>query len=160
VDEVAGFLEGQGIRDFMVEIGGEVRTRGRKPDGSAWRIGIERPIATARQIECVIELGDRSLATSGDYRNFFEVRGRRYSHEIDPRTGRPVEHELVSVSVLAADCMTADAWATALLVLGPEAALRTARQHGLDVLCMIRSRSGVLQQTTPGFAARIRAAER
>ena len=160
VDEVARLLEQRGVHNHMVEIGGEVRTRGRKPGGSLWRIGIERPVAAAREIECVVELDDRALATSGDYRNFFEQQGRRYSHEIDPRTGRPVEHELVSVSVLADDCLTADAWATALMVLGPEAALPTARRHGLDVLCMIRTRKGLLEQTTPGFAARIRLVER
>ena len=138
----------------MVEIGGEVRTGGRKPDGGLWRIGIERPVAGGREIACVVELDGRSLATSGDYRNFFELQGRRYSHEIDPRTGRPVEHGLVSVSVLADDCMTADAWATALMVLGPESALPTAERHALDVLCMIRTRDGLVELTTPGFAAR------
>jgi thiamine biosynthesis lipoprotein len=160
VDEIARLLEQCGVRGYMVEIGGEVSTGGRKPDGSSWRIGIERPVATAREIQCVVELDDRSLATSGDYRNFFELQGRRYSHEIDPRTGRPVKQGLVSVSVLADDCMTADAWATALMVLGPETALPTARQHGLDVLCMIRTPDGVLEQTTPGFAARVRPIER
>jgi thiamine biosynthesis lipoprotein len=153
VDEVARLLEQQAIRSYMVEIGGEVRTRGRKPDGGRWRIGIERPVAETREIQCVVELEDCGLATSGDYRNFFEQQGRRYSHEIDPGTGRPVEHGLVSVSVLAGDCMTADAWATALLVLGPDAALPTARQHALDVLCMIRTPEGLLEQATPGFAA-------
>ncbi len=160
VDEVARIVEQHGIRAYMVEIGGEVRTRGRKPDGGSWRIGIERPVATAREIQWVVELDDRSLATSGDYRNFFEQQGRRYSHEIDPRTGRPVEHGLVSVSVLAGDCVTADAWATALIVLGPEAALPAARQQGLDVLCMVHTREGWLEQTTPGFAARLRPVER
>ena len=156
VDEVARLLEQRGVRGYMVEIGGEVRTRGRKPDGGLWRIGIELPVADSAEIACAVELDGRSLATSGDYRNFFEQQGRRYSHEIDPRTGRPVEHGLVSVSVLADDCMTADAWATALMVLGPESALPTAERYGLDVLCMIRTQDGLLEQTTPGFAARIR----
>ena len=156
VDEVAKLLERHAVRSYLVEIGGEVRTRGRKPDGGGWRIGIERPVAAVREIECVVELDDRALATSGDYRNFFEREGRRYSHEIDPRTGRPVDHALISVSVLADDCLTADAWATALLVLGPDAALPTARQHGLEVLCMVRSGDGWVEQATPGFAARIR----
>ncbi len=159
VDEVAQLLEQHGVRSYMVEIGGEVRTRGRKPDGSSWRIGIERPVTTAREIECVVELDDCSLATSGDYRNFFEHGGRRYSHEIDPRTGRPVEHGLVSVSVLAHDCMAADAWATALIVLGPEAALPAARRQGLEVLCMVRTPEGLREQATPGFAARMRTAQ-
>jgi len=156
VDEVARLLERRGVRGYMVEIGGEVRTGGRKPDGGLWRIGIERPLAGEREIACVVELDGRSLATSGDYRNFFQQQGRRYSHAIDPRTGRPVEHGLVSVSVLADDCMTADAWATALMVLGPESARPMARQHGLDVLCMIRTPEGLFEQMTPGFATRLR----
>lgn len=159
VDEVAKLLERHAVRSYLVEIGGEVRTRGRKPDGGGWRIGIERPVAAVRELECIVELDDRSLATSGDYRNFFERQGRRYSHEIDPRTGRPVEHALISVSVLADDCLTADAWATALLVLGPDAALSAARQRGLEVLCMVRSGDGWMEQATPGFAARIRPLE-
>ena len=156
VDEVAKLLDRHAVRSYLVEIGGEVRTRGRKPDGGSWRIGIERPVAAVRELDCVVELDDRALATSGDYRNFFEREGRRYSHEIDPRTGRPVDHALISVSVLADDCLTADAWATALLVLGPDAALPAARRRGLEVLCMIRSGDGWVEQATPGFAARIR----
>jgi thiamine biosynthesis lipoprotein len=156
VDQIARLLERHAVRSYMVEIGGEVRTRGRKPDGSWWRIGIERPDADIRQIQCVVELDDRALATSGDYRNFFEQDGSRFSHEIDPRTGLAVDHALVSVSVLAADCMTADAWATALLVLGPEAALPTARREGLEALCIFRTPDGFVEQTTPGFAARLR----
>jgi thiamine biosynthesis lipoprotein len=156
VDEVGKLLERHAVRSYLVEIGGEVRTRGRKPDGGGWRIGIERPVAAVRELDCVVELDDRALATSGDYRNFFEREGRRYSHEIDPRTGRPVDHALISVSVLADDCLTADAWATALLILGPDAALPAARQRGLEVLCMVRSGDGWVEQATPGFAARIR----
>ena len=159
VDEVAKLLERHAVRSYLVEIGGEVRTKGRKPDGGLWRIGIERPVAGMRQLDCVVELDDRSLATSGDYRNFVERQGRRYSHEIDPRTGRPVDHALISVSVLADDCLTADAWATALLVLGPDAALPAARRRGVEVLCMIRSGDGWVEHATPGFAARIRSLE-
>jgi thiamine biosynthesis lipoprotein len=159
VDRIAHLLEQHAVASYMVEIGGEVRTRGRKPDGSWWRIGIERPDAAARALQCVVELDDRALATSGDYRNFFEQGGSRFSHEIDPRTGRPLDHALVSTSVLADDCMTADAWATALLVLGPEAALPTARREGLEALCILRTPDGFVEQATPGFAARIRTLE-
>ena len=87
VDAIASLLESRRIDSYMVEIGGEVRTQGRKPDGTRWRIGIERPVLDERAIHCVLELEDRSLATSGDYRNFFQSEGRLYSHEIDPRTG-------------------------------------------------------------------------
>ena len=159
VDEISRLLEQQGVRSYMVEIGGDVRTRGRKPDGSPWLIGIERPAAGVRMLQCVVELEDRALATSGDYRNFFELDGQRYSHGIDPRSGRPLDHALVSVSVLAEDCTTADAWATALLVLGPDAALSTAQREGLEVLFILRTPEGFVEQTTPGFMAHVRTLE-
>jgi thiamine biosynthesis lipoprotein len=155
VDAIAELLDAHAIEAYMVEIGGEVRAKGRKADGTAWRIGIERPVSGERTIQHVVELDDASLATSGDYRNFFEWEGRRYSHTIDPRTGRPVEHALASVSVMAGDCMTADAWATALMVLGADQALQAAQIHGLDVLLISRQAEGFHEQMTPGFAARI-----
>jgi len=138
----------------LVEIGGEVRTKGAKSDGQPWRIGIERPVSTVRLIQRVVELHDDALATSGDYRNFFNWQGRRFSHEIDPRTGRPVDHPLASVSVIAEDCMTADALATALIVLGPERARQFAEKHGIDVLLIIRERETFKEIATPGFASR------
>jgi thiamine biosynthesis lipoprotein len=98
-----------------------------------------------------VRLTDRALATSGDYRNFFEVDGIRYSHTIDPRTGRPVEHNLASVSVVTTSCMEADAWATALSVLGPEAAFRHAQQNGLDVLLIMRQNGGFHERMSAGF---------
>jgi thiamine biosynthesis lipoprotein len=153
VDEVAALLDRQGLVAYLVDIGGEMRARGRKPDGTPWRIGIERPVRSVREIHQVIELKDRALATSGDYRNFFEWQGRYYSHEIDPKTGWPVEHALGSVSVLADQCMLADAWATALMVLGPERALQSAERHQLDVLLIVRQGDGFIEQATPGFAA-------
>ncbi len=155
VDSVARMLDERGMIAYMVEIGGEVRTRGRKSDGTAWRIGIERPISSGRMLQRVVELGDDALATSGDYRNYFEWQGRRYSHEIDPRTGRPVEHMLASVSVVAENCMTADALATALIVLGPERAFRFAEKHQIDVLLILRNGDDFEELSTPGFATRM-----
>jgi FAD:protein FMN transferase len=151
VDAVAELLVQRGVPGFMVEVGGEVRTLGRRPDGQPWRIGIEKPVDFQRSVQQVVELTGQSLATSGDYRNFFEKDGRRYSHEIDPRTGYPVQHELASVSVVSDSCMMADAWATALLVAGPEAALQLARQHGLEVLLILRTDDGFAEQMTDGF---------
>jgi thiamine biosynthesis lipoprotein len=156
VDAIAELLDEQGVRAYMVEIGGEVRTKGKKPDGEPWRIGIERPVSTGRLIQRVVELGDDALATSGDYRNYFDWQGRTFSHEIDPRTGRPVDHALASVSVIAENCMTADALATALIVLGPEEALRYAKEHDVDVLLILRRDDAFEEITTPGFASRIR----
>lgn len=151
VDEVAELLIQRGVPGFMVEVGGEVRTLGRRPDGQPWRIGIEKPVDFQRTVQQVVELTSKSLATSGDYRNFFEKDGRRYSHEIDPQTGYPVQHELASVSVISDSCMLADAWATGLMVAGPEAALRLAREHGLEVLLITRKQDGFEEQMTDGF---------
>jgi thiamine biosynthesis lipoprotein len=154
-DAVAELLRRRGLHRFMVEIGGEVRTGGRKIDGSAWRIGIERPLSDTRAIQRVVELEHLALATSGDYRNFFEQDGRRYSHTIDPRSGRPVEHDLASVSVIAETCMFADAMATALVVMGAERAFRYAQENALDVLLIVRESSGFAERATAGFDKRI-----
>jgi len=107
VDLVTAALDREGYSDYMVEVGGEVRTRGRNGAGEAWRIGIERPDARERLVHNAIPLGDLSLATSGDYRNFVVRDGVRVSHTIDPRTGRPISHNLASVSVIHASCMPA-----------------------------------------------------
>ncbi len=154
VDQVAQVCDRHQLADYLVEIGGEVRASGHRPDGSWWRIGIEQPLDGARAIGRVVELDDRSLATSGDYRNFFAAEGQRYSHEIDPRTGRPVTHPLASVSVLAEHCMLADALATALMIMGPDEAYRFAEEHQLDVLLLVRTATGFTEKSTPGFAAR------
>lgn len=138
VDRVAALLDDEGLTDYLVEIGGEIKTRGQSPKGRPWAVGIEEPVDHRRSIRSAIPLENRALATSGDYRNFFIVDGKRYSHTIDPRTGRPVDHTLASVSVLAGSCMQADAWATAINVLGPEAGRRAALKHGLAVMMLIR----------------------
>jgi thiamine biosynthesis lipoprotein len=134
VDQVAELLETAGLTDYLVEIGGELRGRGRNGRGQPWQIAIERPETDKRAIFRVVALRDLAMATSGDYRNFFEVAGRRYSHTIDPTTGRPVGHRLASVTVLAESAMRADAWATALLVLGPEQGMALADEQGLAAL--------------------------
>ncbi len=154
VDEVARVLDGLGIVRYMVEIGGEVRTRGRKRDGASWKIGIEKPVSSSRVLQHIVELENRALATSGDYRNFFEKDGRRYSHTIDPRTGRPVEHNLASVSVISDNCTFADAMATALTVMGPDEAFRYATDNDIDVLLIIRVPDGFEVKTTKGFGGR------
>ncbi len=152
VDEVAKLLDKRGVRDFMVEIGGEVRTSGKNADGEAWRIGIEKPIPGARSLERVVRLSGLSMATSGDYRNFYEVDGKLYSHLIDPRTGRPVAHRLASVSVVGHSCMRADALASGLLVLGPDAGYDLAVQEDLTVLFLIRSEDGEIEERpSPSF---------
>lgn len=142
VDEICRLLEEHGLRQYMVEIGGEVRTAGRKPNGQPWNIAIETPSDEGRRIETIVGLTDQALATSGDYRNFFLHEGRRYSHTIDPQTGRPVEHDLASVSVLHAQCALADAYATALLVLGPDQGYNLAQEQGLAAYFQTRAADG------------------
>jgi thiamine biosynthesis lipoprotein len=123
VDEVAKLLKDSGIEDFLVEIGGEVFASGSRKDGSPWRVGIVMPKIEAskkNKLHSVVSLSKKAMATSGDYRNFFEKDGIRYSHIIDPRTGYPVKSFVVSATVLADDCLMADGLATALVVLSPE----------------------------------------
>jgi thiamine biosynthesis lipoprotein len=138
VDRVATSFAAAGFRNFMVEIGGEVSARGRNGAGRVWQIGIERPDADGRAVHVAVPLSNLSLATSGDYRNFVVRDGVRLSHTIDPRIGRPISHSLASVSVIHASCMTADAIATALEVLGPEDGFDLAERLELPALFLLR----------------------
>jgi len=134
VDLAADALDELGVAHYMLEIGGEVRVRGQSPRGDAWRIAIERPEPGARGgVQAALVLEDTGVATSGDYRNFFEHEGDRYSHLIDPRTGYPVRHDVVSVTVVHGSAMMADAWATALTVMGSAEAMAMAEARGLAV---------------------------
>jgi len=145
VDRVALRVEKLGLRDFMVEIGGEVRVAGRNAEGQAWRIGVERPDGGGRPWAAVA-LTDGAMATSGDYRNYYERDGVRISHTIDPRTGRPITHALASVSVIHPSCMTADALATALNVLGPGEGRELVEREGLAALFLVRTDDGGLDE--------------
>ena len=122
-DWLALFFEKRGIQNYLIDVGGEVLGRGLKPDGRLWSVAIEMPAKNAgddRKIQAIISLKDLAISTSGSYRKYYEENGARYSHTIDPTTGYPVKHNLLSVSVVAADCMTADAYATAFMVMGLE----------------------------------------
>jgi thiamine biosynthesis lipoprotein len=152
VDRVAEALNRAGFEDYMVEVGGEVRTRGRNDKGQAWRIGIERPSVEGRVIQQVLSLSNGAMATSGDYRNYYEVDGIRYSHMIDPRTGRPITHRLASVSVVEERCARADGLATALMILGPDEGYRFAVENELAVLFMVKDdEEGFRELPTPAF---------
>ena len=154
VDLAARALEAHGIGDYMIEVGGEVRSRGVNARGQPWRIGIERPDAVPPRPYLIVPLRDAAMATSGDYRNFFTHAGRRYSHEIDPRTAAPIAHGLASVTVVAGDAMTADALATALIVLGPERGWALAQQQGLAAYFIVRGEDGNLTgRGSDAFAA-------
>jgi len=151
VDQVAGLLERRGLENYMVEVGGEVRAKGENLQGRPWQIGIESPVAGVRSLQRVVGLGDKAMATSGDYRNYFEADGVRYSHMIDPRTGRPIAHRLASVTVLDPSCMRADAWATALTVLGPEEGYALAEKEDLPVLLVVKGDNEFVEKATPEF---------
>lgn len=152
VDRLAEILASRDVKGYMIEIGGEVRADGVNANGKPWRIGIESPTAEQRQIAKVIEL-QGALATSGDYRNFFVEDGKRYSHLIDPRSGLPIDHRLVSVSVLDDHCIRADALATSLMVMGPDEGFEFANAHNIPAMFWVLDGDGEFQaKKTPGFS--------
>lgn len=154
VDALAERLSEAGALHFLVEIGGELRARGRNARGDPWRVAIERPALARGHVQAIVSLSDASVATSGHYRNF-AVRGdARFSHILDPRSARPVRSELVSVSVIAPTAARADALATALLVLGPEAGWALADREGLAVLFLLEAPEGIRERSTARFDAR------
>jgi thiamine biosynthesis lipoprotein len=142
IDHLAELLLARGITNSMVELGGEVRASGKREDGTPWRIAIERPIIDKDEMQAAMPLVNASLATAGGTHKFFEFGGRRYSHIIDPATGRPVEHALASVTVAADICIDADGWDTPLLVLGPERGFECAEKNGIAALFISHSDTG------------------
>ncbi len=142
VDVVANYIESQGIHNYMVEVGGEIRLKGINKESVPWRIAIEKPSVDERSIQEIIEPGDMAIATSGDYRNYFERDGIRYSHIIDPDTGYPISHKVVSVTVLDESCMTADGLATGLMVLGEVKGIEVANQHNIPVFMIVKTDDG------------------
>ena len=149
VDRVTEVLVAKGCTDFMVDVGGEVAVRGANPDGQPWRIGIEAPdTGKLGAVHRVLHLTDMAVATSGDYRNYFEEDGRRYSHTIDPRTGRPVAHALASVTVVHPLAMWADGYATAISVMGPDRGWKFAEAQELPVLMLVHGANGFVERYT------------
>jgi thiamine biosynthesis lipoprotein len=151
-DQAGQYLESLGIHHYMVEIAGEIRTRGKSLRGDEWRVAIEKPQDDAVVMQQGIRLQDKGLATSGDYRNFFTKNGKRYSHTIDPATGYPVAHKLASVSVLADQATLADGYATLLMAMGEEKGKAFADQHGLAAFFIWRTDNGFATYATPSFA--------
>jgi thiamine biosynthesis lipoprotein len=138
VDELARCLDGFGITRYLVGIDGEMRARGVKPDAQPWVVAIEKPCRGAREVMGVMELEDAAIATSGDYRHWVNVRGQSYAHTMNPATAAPLCNPLAAVTVVAASCMLADAWATALMVLGETEGPRLAQERGMDALFVLR----------------------
>jgi thiamine biosynthesis lipoprotein len=153
VDRVAELLDSRAVERYLVEIGGEIRLRGLDSDGERWSIAIETPSDDKRTVGLIVHLTDQAMATSGDYRNFFEYEGRRYSHTMDPRSGRPVSHDLASVTVIDESAALADALATALLVLGPDEGFDLAVREGLPAYFQLRGKDGFVERATPEFLA-------
>ena len=155
VDQVARYLDRIEIPHYLVEVGGELFARGHKPDGSAWRIGVETPSEHKREVfeNTILPLHNIGVASSGDYRNYFEKNGVRYSHTLDPRTAKPIDHTLASVTVVAKNSMLADAWATALMVLGPQDGLKLANTLKLPVLMLVRVDEGFESLPSNAFTA-------
>ncbi len=141
VDKIANYLDEQGIQNYLVEIGGELKGQGQKSSHQAWQIGIEKPSLSERSVKRIVNLNNIAMATSGDYRNYFEKDGVRYSHTIDPATGKPINHNLASVTVLDQSSMHADALATAFMVMGTEKTHTLANKLGIAVYTLSKNKT-------------------
>ncbi|ABI70808.1 FAD:protein FMN transferase [Shewanella frigidimarina] len=142
VDKIAAILDKYHVSGYLVEIGGELNVKGTKDDNTPWRVAVEQPTTEGQAVQQVIEPGTMSLATSGDYRNFYQENGERFSHLIDPRNGYPIKHQLASATVLHSSCMTADGYATAMMVLGTEASLALAKEKNLAIMLIEKQEQG------------------
>jgi thiamine biosynthesis lipoprotein len=151
VDALAEVLKQQEVSNFLVEIGGEIRVSGRRGDGSPWRVAIEKPLEDTREIAAIFPINGLALATSGNYRNFYVEDGQRYAHTIDPENGRPVHHNLASVTVLDKTCARADALATALMVLGEEKGRPFCEKHQIAAYFLIHENTSIVVYASPAF---------
>ena len=158
VDRVAAYLDGQGVANYLIDLSGKLRARGHNSAGAPWSIAVEQPDAddpagAPRTVPAVVALRDASIATSGDYRRYFETGGQHYSHIIDPRTGFPVSHATLSATAIAATCMEADALATVFMVMPPDAALQLAKSGGTPALLISRAGQGFRLTASPAWPA-------
>jgi len=151
VDQLTEMLNQKGFENYLVEVGGELRVKGLNRESSKWAIGIEAPSTSERVPHAVVNVTNTSVATSGDYRNYFEHQGQRFSHTIDARTGRPVRHNLAAVTVIDASAAYADAMATALLVLGPDAGPALAEKLHIAAYFLVRDQTDIREITTTEF---------
>jgi thiamine biosynthesis lipoprotein len=151
VDVIADYFASLGIENYLVEVGGELRVNGVNARGVNWQVAVEKPSSGEHVVQQVIAVGNNAIATSGDYRNYYELNGERFAHTINPDTGRPIKHKLVSVTVIYSSSMTADGLATALMVMGEEAGFAFAKQHNLAVYMISKSVSGYTEVYTKQF---------
>jgi thiamine biosynthesis lipoprotein len=146
VDVVAEFLNQQGIENYLVEVGGELGAKLVNENGEIWKVGINKPEEGDNDIVSIVALNNQALATSGNYRNFYELEGQKFSHTINPATGRPVRHGLLSATVIAKDCMTADAYATALMVMGTDNAIALQeREKDFEIFLIYNDEAGAIK---------------
>ena len=148
---MADYIQSQGIMNYMVEVGGEMRVKGINREGVSWRIAIEKPSVEERAIQEIIEPGEMAIATSGDYRNYFERDGIRYSHIINPETGKPINHKVVSVTVLDKSSMTADGLATGLMVMGEVKGMQVAQENNIPVLMIVKTEDGFKELASDAY---------
>ncbi len=151
VDQVAELLDSLNLQSYLVEIGGEIRVKGVKPEGVNWKVAVEAPDFNERRVQKILELQDVAMATSGDYRNYFEVDGKRYSHSINPFTAQPVKHRLASVTIIDRNCARADALATAMLVMGEQKATDFAFKENIRAYLIVRTDTGFKEHLSPAF---------
>lgn len=151
VDRIAALLENYGITNYLVDIGGEMRLSGQKPNQQDWRIAIEKPISNERSVQRLVTVGNNAIATSGDYRNYFEENGVRYSHLIDPTTLQPIQHNLAAVTVVAPKSMTADGLATGLIVLGKDKGLEIANRNNIAALFIVKEGDEFIEYRSTAF---------
>lgn len=159
VDQLAELLEAEQISNYLVEVGGEMRLSGKKPSGQAWTVAVEKPVVNRREAQLIFSPGNMGMATSGDYRNYFEQDGQRFSHTIDPNTAKPIDHKLASVTVLHESAMTADALATAINVMGPVKGIELAEEKQLAVYLLIKTDDGFAEVLSTEFRKVLEKAE-
>ncbi|MBJ9120036.1 FAD:protein FMN transferase ApbE [Citrobacter koseri] len=150
-DHLARLMEQEGIARYLVSVGGALNSRGMNAQGQPWRVAIQKPTDQENAVQAIVDINGHGISTSGSYRNYYELDGKRLSHVIDPQTGRPIEHNLVSVTVIAPTALEADGWDTGLMVLGTEKAKEVVRREGLAVYMIMKEGEGFKTWMSPQF---------
>lgn len=150
-DHLARLMEQEGISRYLVSVGGALVSRGMNGEGHPWRVAIQKPTDRENAVQAIVDINGHGISTSGSYRNYYELDGKRISHIIDPQTGRPIDHKLVSVTVIAPTALEADGWDTGLMVLGPEKAQDVVREQGLAVYMIVKEGEGFKTWMSPQF---------
>ncbi|MEB4699307.1 FAD:protein FMN transferase ApbE [Klebsiella quasipneumoniae] len=150
-DHLARLMEQEGISRYLVSVGGALVSRGMNGEGKPWRVAIQKPTDRENAVQAIVDINGHGISTSGSYRNYYELDGKRFSHVIDPQTGQPITHKLVSVTVIAPTALEADGWDTGLMVLGPEKAQQVVREQGLAVYMIVKEGEGFKTWMSPQF---------